>query len=393
MDWKPGWVLPNIEIDKAIDTEYFALAPTSDPRVKKLKKQHPEFREFIGSFRDSFKNRLRPAVILTRDDAPKRLKTVDAVGGFRDILAASTVPKANAENTIYDGGRDRIGYSSAFSVYPWALTTNLDHIVALTPAFLGVHEARAFQGQSSPELPPVRASRRDFDFPLFRALQERWLGRFNAASPAWSDIALFRSLNMANQAMMIPGGTDATIHHFGRTISFWVSAFEILVHPGGDGRANLNKVFELLENAPWIEKRCRHRLYETGTKNKKARRNLACWLYRELNNRRNDFLHGNPVTRASLRVPYSGRGLIYVAPVLYRLGLTSFLGLSWNREVPAPENADQFAQYITEHSEFHSPQKDAERALLMARISVDEARRQRRQRIEETRRRRRKHQQ
>jgi hypothetical protein len=73
---------------------------------------------------------------------------------------------------------------------------------------------------------------RDIDRPLAKALLERWVARFPQASMAWSDRALFRSLNMANEAARIPAPVASTFYDVGRTLALWVSAFEIVAHPG-----------------------------------------------------------------------------------------------------------------------------------------------------------------
>lgn len=44
----------------------------------------------------------------------------------------------------------------------------------------------------------------DIDVPLARELLNRWIERFSDKAVAWKDKALFRSLNMANEAGRIP---------------------------------------------------------------------------------------------------------------------------------------------------------------------------------------------
>lgn len=387
MTWMPIWALPNIHLDEPVESSFFALVPFDDRRVRRMKRQNPEFRKFMIRFTDTFRNRINPTLIIRRADAPERLQTSEVAAGFRDLLVASTVPHALSRNIIYDNVRDRVGYSSFFWIYPWMIDRNYEHIIAHTPAILALHEAQAFKGQSSPDLSPIRINRRDFDEPLLQELLKRWMARYNLDDPAWENIALFRSLNMANQACLVPAGPDTTIHDFGRISGLWVASFEILVHPGGNGRANLEKVFDLLERVPWIAKNCGHRRFETGTKRKRVRRNLACWIYKKLDACRNDFLHGNPVENSNLMIPQSGRSLISIAPSLYRLGLTSFLDLSWKEEPPPAADADAFAQYFIEESNFKAPQHDAERALLLARVSPENERRRRQEALLQRRRR------
>lgn len=377
MTWTPIWALPNINLDEAVESEFFALVPNEDKRVRSIRREQPEFRKFLARFTDTFKNRIKPSLILRRADAPECLLTGEAAASFRDLLIASIVPYAQARNIIYDNARDRIGYSSFFWVYPWMIDRNYRYIVAITPTIVAVHEAQAFKGQSSPDLSPTTVIRRDFDEPLLQELLRRWNARYNVDEPSWENVALFRSLNMANQASLFPGGVDATIHDFGRIAGLWVSSFEILVHPGGSGQANLTKVLELLERVPWIDKRCGHRRYEVRIGKQIARKNLACWLYRELYRCRNEFLHGNPVDTASLQIRQSGRGLILFGAILYRLGLTSFLDLSLKEEPPPLTDTEAIAQFISNNSNFKRPQKAAEEALCLARVSKEEQRRKR----------------
>lgn len=128
MPWDPVWVLPNISIDEPVEHEFFVLAPYTDARVRTISRQNLEFRIFTGRFYDTFKNRIRPALILRRRDAPERLKTLEAAASFRDVLVASMIPHSWATNLQYGGGRQRATYSSYFSIHPWMTDRNYEHI-------------------------------------------------------------------------------------------------------------------------------------------------------------------------------------------------------------------------------------------------------------------------
>ena len=156
-----------------------------------------------------------------------------------------------------------------------------------------------------------------------------------------------------------------------------VAAFEILVHPGGSGRADLEKVFDLLEKVLWIDRRCGYRRFKTGTPRKSVRRNLACWIYKQMYTCRNNFLHGNPVEGSDLMLPKSRRPMNSVAPTLYRLGLTSFLDLSWKEQLPPADDAEAFAEYFGKRWDFVAPQRDVEEALQLSRVSLEQQRRKR----------------
>ena len=387
MTWEPLWALPNIDLDEPVNSETFALVSSADARVQELVRQHSNFETLLNQFQDTHNNRIIPTLIIRRTDVPEPLNLSDAAASFRDLIVASTVPLARSRDVIHDNAIDRLRYSSFLSIYPWMIDRNYDHIIAHTPAVLALHNVDQFTGHSSPELSRCSLRRRDFDEPLLQELLRRWTARYLSAQPEWSDVALFRSLNMVNQACLIPAGADAVLHDFGRSIALWSAAFEILVHPGTSGQANLNKVFELLENVPWTDKKLGFRRYRIEYRQQTVRKNLGCWLYQRIHLCRNAFMHGNPVEIKTLQAPKSGRPLFYHAAVLYRLALTSFLNLAWNEPAPPCDNPEVFAEYATRKWEFQEPQGNLEKALQLCRVSVEQQRRERDRQIHEVRRR------
>ena len=165
--------MPNIDLNEPVESKFFALVPSDDRRVLRIKRQHPEFLKFMARFTDTFKNRINPTLILRLDDAPERLQAGEAAVSFRDLLVAAMVPYALSRNIIHDNAIDRAAYSNYFSVHPWMVDRNFERIIASTPTMLAVHEARFFRGQSSPDLSPTRVNRRDFDAPLLQELLQR----------------------------------------------------------------------------------------------------------------------------------------------------------------------------------------------------------------------------
>jgi hypothetical protein len=163
----------------------------------------------------------------------------------------------------------------------------------------------------------------------------------------------------------LPAGTDTTFYDVGRVVSLGVSAFEILVHPGGNGQANRDKVFEMIERAPWAIPESGQLAYDTGGKTK-VKRTLASWLYQVLYECRNDFLHGNPVERSNLFLPTPQRTIFEYAAPLYRIALTAFLPLTYGIPMPSAEDARAFGAYIADRMDFMGPQKSTEEALLTA---------------------------
>jgi hypothetical protein len=52
--------------------------------------------------------------------------------------------------------------------------------------------------------------------------------------------------------------------------------------------------------------------------------------------------------------------------MLYRVALTGFLGLSFEKPIPPMSDAEKFGQYISDHFDFMSYQRKYEDALLTA---------------------------
>jgi len=366
-EWVAATVLPNIELQAPIEGGCVALVPRDDARIKALCRVHPNLKKFLGKFTDAFNEKIRPAVLIVHTDAPQSVFDVDALASFRDAIAVSTVVYNRALELRYPHG-NRINFSNSFWFYPWMLDKQYEGLIGSTPAMLGIHDVSAFKGQSSPEIPQKILSNLDIDQPLLDALLSRWQRRYTGRRISWSDRALFRSLNMANQAAMLPAGSDTTFYDVGRLIGLWVSAFEILAHPG-KGKSGIFPVYHLLEKVEWGGKPCAARRYKAYSPNRNAqdRRTLACWLYGEIYDARNQFLHGNVVSQNRLIVKKADRSLFQFAAPLYRMALTGFLPLSCPDLVSSNDDLKALGEYIAASVGFRSYQKTIEEGLLTAR--------------------------
>ncbi|SFX96800.1 hypothetical protein SAMN04244548_02361 [Paracoccus pantotrophus] len=203
VDWTPIFVLPNVPLDQAVGCEIAAIAPapSHDPRVRALKRAHPAFRRFLNRFADHFGQKFEPAVLLLEAAAPPTFREVACLGNFRDAVALAAVVRARALELKYPRGH-RVVFGEAFSIYPWMLDRHYEDVIGSTPAILGTHLVSSFRGQSSPTLFRTALSASDLDEPLLAALLARWRRRYEAAEPAWHDVVLMRSLNMAYHASL-----------------------------------------------------------------------------------------------------------------------------------------------------------------------------------------------
>jgi hypothetical protein len=329
-----------------------ALAPRSDQRVEEIVAAHPIFGEFLSRFTDQFGYKVDPTILLARADKP-HLTDVEAVAGFRDLVALSIVPYSRAQDLLRPHSWVGVLYGDALAFYPWIIDMHYERLVQRTPAVLSngpeVHE---LSGQSSPGLPSGNLAACDIDQPLLDALLKRWRGRYD--ENVGEDIALFRSLNMAYHASLMPAQTTDTFYDRGRLIALWVSAFEILVHPGSGGDANKKKVLELLARVSGKP--------DSETEGHGLRKQICAELY----GRRNDFLHGNPVSPQALRFKQSGRDVGDYAAPLYRLALSAFLRLE--PVLPeAPEvDAAVLSDCLDDYCYLSGYQRIFEEALLTA---------------------------
>jgi len=138
-------------------------------------------------------------------------------------------------------------------------------------------------------------------------------------------LRLFRSLEIAFHASLYPADGLTSINDIGTRIALWVSAFEVLCHPGGG--VNKRHVQMVLANTPFSEKGLSSTRFSVKHGGTKFRATLPEALYDDLYWARNQFLHGMPVRRAMLRYRQS-KGyaeLTDVAPVLFNAALVSQL--------------------------------------------------------------------
>jgi hypothetical protein len=101
------------------------------------------------------------------------------------------------------------------------------------------------------------------------------------------------------------------------------------------------------------------------TYKRKVQTNLAGALYERLNRVRNDFLHGEPVTVETLILEKPQKPVHWFAASLFRLALTAFLNLGFEKP-PATADEKDLGEHIARGMFFHSPQRLAEKAILIA---------------------------
>ena len=169
MTWEPIWALPNIDLDKPVESCIFALVPASDPRVDLLKWEHGSFQTFMSRFQDTHGDHISPTLIIRPNSMLQ-----NPLGSWMQPLAFAIflLPLAVAASEITNHESTVVIFiestdSSFFWVYPWMTRSTLRKNNRTHTGFtLALHDVDQFRGQSSPELSRTTLLRRDFDEPL-----------------------------------------------------------------------------------------------------------------------------------------------------------------------------------------------------------------------------------
>ena len=102
-------VLPNLRLDKPVETKFVGLLPDNDPRVAEIVKRDPAVLALINGFFDQKGNKCSVNVLVVDDSAPDSVKNIHALVSFRNIFAIScilrgwqfTVGSLNPNGTLY----------------------------------------------------------------------------------------------------------------------------------------------------------------------------------------------------------------------------------------------------------------------------------------------------
>jgi hypothetical protein len=367
------FALPNIHVEEPIERPGIALVSLKDERLTTLSKKHRRFAMYMRSFTTEFGVAISPSVLIRESSSPDRYRTAEALAGFRDALAMSVIPHSWAHTLRFET-RSGIRYANWFSFYPWMTDAKYEGIIMQSMARLGYDdEIEALRAQTTAGFSYERLAACMIDRPLLEAILDRWVARFATDAPTLNNVALFRSLNMALSASMLPGNVEATIYDIGRSVALWVSAFEILAHPGSSD-VGFKQVYQLLERVSWNLSECMDPIYDPyGSKGDQQKRTLPVWLYGELNRARNDFLHGNKITDDRLIVvPGKRASNLYTAP-LFRMALTGYLDLRMDRP-PAREGETDYEAFLAYQHAFGGYQRDIEAAIATILFTQEEYR-------------------
>lgn len=322
-DWIFISVCHNLSISKRVESKYVVITPHDDPLTQAIRKRSPAFSQFVDNFKDQFGRHFTPSLFFLHKNVKPDLK---AIISFRNLFAISSIVQSWERSLCHGTQLDYYKFSNYFDLYPYSLSKDEKVLILRTPSISDLEELDKFQGQCSPEIAVAHPTSEFYDSALFEALSKEWEKYFvSRKRKEWKSRSLFRSLEMSFRAAGLPFGNKGTMHDYGANIALWISAFEILVHPG-NANVNIDKVLDFLGDIHFNTKKLNYKKY-IGPRNRRL--NLIQKTYFEMYFARNQFLHGNPVKLSDL---FPGRNskcnsFTVIAPVLYKCALYHFLGL------------------------------------------------------------------
>ena len=246
----------------------------------------------LKKFSTAQSRRYRPGCFLIRADIPIPSRQAETIRAFRNACAIATTSAFYAS---------RLANPNAVQWHvAWTDQFRFGHFLAGQNGWV-----QTFGGPvmgMDDDIPRQQAAAAfgnptDFSFivdqPLLERLFRAWRQCYLRQRNRKKFLRLFRALEVAFHASLFPADGLTSINDVGTRIALWVSAFEVLCHPGGG--VNKRHVQKVISDAPYSEKALTSRRFTVSYGGNKFRATLPEALYDDLYRARNQFLHGMPV--------------------------------------------------------------------------------------------------
>jgi hypothetical protein len=136
--------------------------------------------------------------------------------------------------------------------------------------------------------------------------------------------ALLRSLQIAYSACKMPTDNRSSVYDYGVKVGLWISAFEILFHPGSSGNIGYKDIVMELNKYVLIDPQISDKKRLIGSD---THTNIVGLVYKDIYDKRNDFYHGNEISKNGLDI-FNRKEfppVTHIAPVIYLMALNVFL--------------------------------------------------------------------
>ena len=361
-EWTPVLALPNLDMRGTLECPYAAIVAPTDARVEKLRAAHPKLTTFLSKFSSQFREQVWPSLLLLRADAPPSYYTAEAVSAFRDILSLSVVPYARTTRLRFDRANG-LAFTNTFQFYPWMLDKQFEDMILINPAQIHAHLLEEFKGQV---LPGAIAG-------VDHVERHRRSACARTAQPV--DRAVFREARglegqgsvpfpqHGERGRTYPALAASVFYDTGRSLALWVSAYEILAHPGGTGQSNFGTVSALLESVKWQDQKLAAATH-TIPRRTPQQKQLATWVCRKVYDLRNDFLHGNDVDGKALLLNGKPSSISRRASTGSHSPASSIF--HFNVAIPPADQTEAVARFVSQRREFTKFQSAYESAISAA---------------------------
>lgn len=339
--WHLFFVLPNLcpKVPSPFVTDFLAICSGKDPLLQLVASTPGDATSLamLGKYRSWFGKAYVPGCVLVRSDAPDAVRQAETLRAFRNVCAAATITSSAAR--ALTGGQWLPLYSDFF-VFASHVAGKSGWIQNMDGPVGGMNDdVENFVGQCGGQIDMPDAFSVSADPVLLKRLFAAWDLYCLKKKRRGEMLPIFRSLEVAFHAARFPSDGLSSINDAGTRVGLWVSALEILAHPGAGGKADKEKVQTVLGNAELRSKPLKRRRYRVSYAKKPYTVALPGRIYEDLYAARNAFMHGNPVEGRDLQFWRSLKrpSLMRLAPLLYNLALRATL----DRLIPqAPQLID-----------------------------------------------------
>lgn len=327
--WHLLFTLPNLA--PPVPTPFdsgggYVICSADDSRLGNLAstKGNETALKMLDSFRTPRGEKYRPGCFLIRADIPIAKRTPEAIRAFRNVCSISATTAAYAVGLDSPQNAQWVTHWSDQFLFGYFTAGKSGWIQTLDGAVQGMDDKIPRQQPASQFGRPSNFSLR-VDEPLLDRLFGCWRRCYMRRRDRGKLRRLFRALEVAFHASLFPADGLTSINDVGTRLALWVSAFEVLCHPGG--KVDKRIVQQAIGAAPFGRRELRAKRYTISHQKKPVRVTLSEALYDDLYFARNQFLHGMPVRGAMLNYRQSAKyeALQKIAPVLFNAALVAHL--------------------------------------------------------------------
>ena len=105
--WMIIFALPDLNLNDSIGNEHIAIVPHDDKRIAEIINISSCSKALVENFESQFGQKNYPSLLIINDKAPEHLRDIDAIAGFRNIVALVTIIKGHEHS-----------FTSTFVAYP-----------------------------------------------------------------------------------------------------------------------------------------------------------------------------------------------------------------------------------------------------------------------------------